>query len=208
MPDRRGLDPARIGILLVLRAHLSRDLVGDRRQRAGSVSRIWRSSRGARTCRSSSAATASGPRAPEQSVRHRRSACSGSVGGERRELQGRDIAARRPAQSFDLSLLRVGAVEGVLVDEALARERAGECDGVFIRGGAGRRGVQQQRARIGEKALQRDVADAGGLEQAAQQDVLRDRGLARRSEQLGSRQPARPCGGGARDAVADGSAPA
>ena len=143
MPDRRGLDPARIGILLVLRAHLSRHVVGDRRQRADGVADLSLFARLA-YLQIEQRRHGAGPWAIEQPLRIGKRV-QRLVCGKRGKPQGRDIVAQGRAQSFDLRQLGLGAVERVLVDEALARERAGEREGVFIGRRSGHRGIQQQR---------------------------------------------------------------
>ncbi len=109
-----------------------------------------------------------------------------------------DGARDASAQELHLLELLGGHIENVLVDEALAGQRAEESQQPVLCGRrralAGR--VEQDRAHAGEAALELDVADRHRLEQAAQQLVIGDRGQA--AGQVLEREPLGPDIGRAR----------
>ena len=105
------------------------------------------------------------------------------------------------AQQADQAPLVLGAGEHVLVDEALARQGAGERQRGLLLGLVY---VRQRPPRRGQQALQRDVVVLHRLEQRAQQAVLGHRREVGGAEQrVGGRQ-CRPRGFDPRDAFADG----
>ena len=166
-------DPARIGVLLVLRLH-RRETSSSIGVSRGIAARASASSCGSRTCWASSAATGAGHERVSSVSAHRR-LVQREIGRDRRDPARRHRRAdpERGVEPSRAGFARAPARHrrtriDVFVDEALPRERAGEIQitacGSLSAGRAILRGPGEElsRARVAHDARRHEPAQQGG----------------------------------------------
>ena len=190
-----GARPARVGVCFVLRAHAQRDRVLDFGQPRHRRPQVLLCARLAQLL-GHDAVERRRPGALAQRLRRVERVQRG-IHRERCEARRGDLGAGRERAldfCFQFRHARVffrRAGEYIFVEEALARERAGEVDRrVCV--------VEQGATQRGEHALERDVAHRRGREDAQQERIGRDRAQRVGAEKLVQRETARPGRLGAR----------
>ncbi len=192
---RRRLDPARIGVFLVLLPDRGRDGVrngGEPRDRLGDIALRPRLA----NLLGNDARKRRGPIPLQQQIgdgqaAERAIACEGG------EPQRRDRAARRTLGDHDLPRL-FGFVrllrrqrEYIVIEKTLAGERAPDGEQAFV-GVVGLRGRGDQRPQHRQEAFEGEIADGVRFQEPAQEGVVGEHAKAGGSEQRVDPQSIRP----------------